>query len=121
MIVLNLVVGKLDLSTDLSKGNLFTLSKETKKILKNSRKDITFYYIENVLKQYKKASKHISIKKVDPVANPAFASKYDITDDVSSNDVIVAVDADKTAKLVSGSEMYYTEQDNSGSYSSSSN
>ena len=111
VIVLNLVVGKLDLSTDLSKGNLFTLSKETKKILKNSRKDITFYYmvssgseneyIENVLKQYKKASKHISIKKVDPVANPAFASKYDITDDVSSNDVIVAVDADKTAKLVS--------------------
>lgn len=131
VIVLNLVVGKLDLSTDLSKGNLFTLSKETKKILKNSRKDITFYYmvssgseneyIENVLKQYKKASKHISIKKVDPVANPAFASKYDITDDVSSNDVIVAVDADKTAKLVSGSEMYYSEQDYSGSYSSSSN
>lgn len=130
VIVLNLVVGKLDLSTDMSKGSLFTLSKDTKKILKNNDKDITLYYmvsdgneneyIENVLKEYDKI-KHVSMKKIDPVVNPAFASQYDITEDVSSNDVIVVENDSKKAKLVSGSEMYYSNQNNSSSYSSSSN
>ena len=128
VIILNLAVSKLNLSTDLSKGSLFTLSKETKKILKGNKKDITLYYmvsdggefeyIENVLKEYTKHSKHISMKKIDPVVNPGFASKYEITEDVSSNDCLVALEETKTAKLVRGSEMYYSEQD---PYASSTN
>lgn len=128
VIVLNLVVGQLDLSTDLSKGNLFTLSKETKKILGDTKKGITLYYmvaegneneyIDNVLKEYGSTSKKITVKKIDPVVNPAFASQYDITEEVASNDVIVVENDSKTARLVSGSEMYYSEQDPSNPYGS---
>ena len=61
VVVVNLVFGKLDLSTDLSSGSYFTLSKTTKKILKQVDSDITIYYmvqdgseqdyISNALKQ----------------------------------------------------------------------
>lgn len=131
VIALNLVVGKLDLSTDLSSGNLFTLTKETKKILKENKKDITLYYmvsdgneneyINNVLEEFDSASGHVSLEKIDPVVNPAFASRYGIEDGVSSNDVIVVENASKTARHVSGADMYYSEQDASNPYSGSAN
>ena len=76
VVVVNLVFGKLDLSTDLSSGSYFTLSKTTKKILKQVDSDITIYYmvqdgseqdyISNALKQYNKVSKHVKVKRIDP-------------------------------------------------------
>lgn len=120
VVVLNLVFAKLDLTTDLSSGSLFTLSKDTKKVVKNTDQDITIYYmvedgneieyIYNVLKQYSKISDHISMKKIDPVVNPAFASKQGIDDEISSNDVIVVNNKTKSAKYVSAEEMYYSNQ-----------
>ena len=99
VVVVNLVFGKLDLSTDLSSGSYFTLSKTTKKILKQVDSDITIYYmvqdgseqdyISNALKQYNKVSKHVKVKRIDPVVNPGFAKKQGIDDEISSNDVIV--------------------------------
>lgn len=128
VVVINLVFSKLDLSTDLSQGSLFTLSTDTKEVLKDNDKKITLNYmvssgeeidyIENVLDQYAKASKQISIHKVDPVVNPAFASKYNITDEVSSNDVIVVNEATEASKYVSSTEMYYSQTDYS-TYSAS--
>ena len=86
VVVVNLVFGKLDLSTDLSSNSLFTLSKDTKKALKSAKNDVTLYYmvsngketdyIEKVLKQYPKVSSKVKLKKIDPVVNPGFASKY---------------------------------------------
>lgn len=121
VVVINMVFSKLELSTDLSKGSLFTLSKETKKVLKGNEKDVILYYmvengdeeeyINNVLKQYSKVSKHVSLKKVDPVINPAFASQYDITDEISSNDVIVVNKETKAAKYVASTAMYYSDMD----------
>lgn len=121
VVVLNLVFAKLDLTTDLSSGSLFTLSKETKKVAKALDNDITIYYmvqegdeysyIDNVLKQYKKVSDHISVKKVDPVVNPGFASKQGISDEVVSNDVIVVNNDTNAAKYLSNTELYYSEQD----------
>lgn len=119
VVVINLVFSKLDLSTDLSKGSLFTLSKDTKDVLKNNKKKITLNYmvtsgneldyIENVLDQYAKASNRISVKKVDPVVNPAFASKNNITDDISVNDVIVVNEESGSSKYVSARDMYYSQ------------
>jgi ABC-2 type transport system permease protein len=45
VVVCNLVFGKLDLTTDLSSGSLFTLSKETKKVMKELDQDVTIYYM----------------------------------------------------------------------------
>ncbi|MDD7402481.1 MAG: Gldg family protein [Butyribacter sp.] len=124
IIVVNLVFSKLDLSTDLSSGGLFTLTKESKKVIKEVDQDLTIYYmveegseedyIYNVLKQYDKASKHIDLKKVDPVVNPSFASNHGIDNEVVSNDVIVESNKTKTAKYISCEDMYYSSQ----SYSS---
>jgi ABC-2 type transport system permease protein len=105
----------------LSSGSLFTLSKETKKVAKALDDDITIYYmvqegdeysyIDNVLKQYKKISDHITVKKVDPVVNPGFASKQGIDDEVSSNDVIVVNNETKSAKYLANTELYYSDYD----------
>lgn len=85
VVVVNLVFGKLDLSSDLSSNSLFTLSKDTKKALKSAKNSVTLYYlvtdgketeyIEKVLDQYPKASSKVKLKKIDPVVNPGFASK----------------------------------------------
>lgn len=116
VVVVNLVFGKLDLSTDLSSGSYFTLSKTTKKILKQVDSDITIYYmvqdgseqdyISNALKQYNKVSKHVKVKKIDPVVNPGFAKKQGIDDEISSNDVIVVNNKTKSAKYISNEDMY---------------
>lgn len=129
VVVINLVFAKLDLSTDLSKGSLFTLSKDTKAVLKDNDKKITLNYmvtsgseesyIENVLDQYAKASGKITLHKIDPVVNPAFASKYDITDEISVNDVIVVNEATGSSKYVSASSMLYYSQGNYSSYNQS--
>lgn len=129
VVVINMVFARLDLSTDLSKGGLFTLSEDTKEILKNNDKKITLNYmvssgnemdyIENVLEQYAKESGNIRIKKTDPVVNPAFASKYNITDQIVSNDVIVVNEESGSAEYVAGSSMYYSESDYSSYYSQS--
>lgn len=127
VVVINLMFSKLDFSTDLSKGSLFTLSKDTKEVLKNNEKKITLNYmvtsgneldyIENVLDQYAKASNKISIKKVDPVVNPGFASKNNITDDISVNDVIVVNEESGSSKYVSASSMYYSQSNGYSAYS----
>lgn len=130
VVVINLVFSKLDLSTDLSSGSLFTLSDTTKKIMKQIDQDVTIYYmvqdgseeeyINNALKQYNKVSDHVKVKKVDPVVNPAFASKQGIDDEISANDVIVVNEKTKAAKYIAGSELYVTDTDyttGSSSYS----
>lgn len=121
VVIINLMFSKLELSTDLSKGSLFTISKETKKIINKNKTDITLNYmvaegkendyIYNGLKAYAKLSKHITIKKVDPVSNPSFGTKYEISEDIGSNDVIVVNEKTKSAKYVAGASMYYTQQD----------
>ncbi|MDE6853044.1 MAG: Gldg family protein, partial [Lachnospiraceae bacterium] len=127
VVIINLMFSKLDLSTDLSKGSLFTLSKDTKEVLKNNDKKITLNYmvtsgnemdyIENVLDQYAKASNKVSIHKVDPVVNPAFASKNNITDEISVNDVIVVNEESGSAQYVSASSMYYSQSSGYDMYS----
>lgn len=130
VVVINLVFSKLDLSTDLSSGSLFTLSDTTKKVMKQIDQDVTIYYmvkegseedyINNALKQYNKVSDHVKVKKVDPVVNPAFASKQGIDDEISSNDVIVVNNKTKAAKYLSNTELYVTDTDyttGSSSYS----
>lgn len=118
VIVVNLVFNKLDFTTDLSSGSLFTLSKDTKNVVKGMDQDVTIYYmvedgdeedyIYNVLKQYNKVSSHISLEKVDPVVNPAFASKQGVDEEVSSNDVIVVNNKTKSAQYVASTDMYYS-------------
>ncbi len=120
VVIINLVFSKLDLTTDLSKNGLFTLTKETKKVVNKMEQDVTLYYmvedgkeedyIYNVLKQYGKASDHISLKKVDPVVNPGFASNHGIDSEIADGDVIVENEKTKAAKYISYDDMYSSNQ-----------
>lgn len=124
VVVINLVFAKLDLSSDLSSNSLFTLSKDTKKALKATKNDVTLYYlvtdgketdyIEKVLKQYPKTSSKVKLKKIDPVVNPGFASKYlseSEAGSVAQNDVIVVNESTKSSSYVQNTDMYYANTD----------
>lgn len=63
-------------------------------------------YISNALKQYNKVSKHVKVKRIDPVVNPGFAKKQGIDDEISSNDVIVVNNKTKSAEYISNEDMY---------------
>lgn len=119
VVVLNMVFNKLDLSTDLTSDSLFTLTKDSQKVLKDVKDDITIYYmvtkgeeqdyIQRVIKQYNKVSDHIKVVTKDPVVYPNFSKKY-VDDAVSSNDVIVVDETTGAAKYVSNDEMLYSDQ-----------
>lgn len=124
VVVVNLVFGKLDLSSDLSSNSLFTLSKDSKKALKSTKNDVTLYYlvtdgketdyIEKVLKQYPKISSKVKLKKIDPIVNPGFAAKYlseSEAGSVEQNDVIVVNESTKNSAYVQNTDMYYSNTD----------
>lgn len=119
VVVVNMVFNKLDLSTDLTSDSLFTLTKDSQKLLKDVKDDITIYYmvtkgeeqdyIKRVIKQYNKVSDHIKVVTKDPVVYPNFSRKY-VDDAVSDNDVIVVDETTGAAKYVSSDEMLYSDQ-----------
>ena len=45
VVVVNMAFNKLDLSTDLTSDSLFTLTKDSQKVLKDVKDDITIYYM----------------------------------------------------------------------------
>ncbi len=117
----NLFFGKVNPSTDLSSGSLFTLTEDTRKMAGQMEQDVTIYYmvedgqeteyIHKVLRQYDKISRHISVKKVNPKDNPGFAAKQGVEGEVSADDVIVVNNQTKASQHVTASEMLPVETD----------
>jgi|MucameStandDraft_1065616.scaffolds.fasta_scaffold36335_3 ABC-type uncharacterized transport system. len=83
VVILNLIVGKLDLSVDLSEDDMYTLSEETRKLAGTLQDEIIIYYLcqkgqetldtgtksidmERIVNQYGKLA-HITVEKKDPV------------------------------------------------------
>ena len=95
LILLNLIVGRLNLSMDLTKNKMFTISEQTTKILSGLKQEVKIYgfyetgqenlSVATLLKQYKSSSKNISVEYKDPAKYPQIAELY------SSEDVKVAV------------------------------
>ena len=131
VIVLNLIVGKMDLSVDLSKDDMYTLSEETRNLASGLQDEITIYYlcqegqetlnigknidIERIVDQYGKLA-HIKVEKKDPVQYPAFAKEY-TDEEVSNHDIIVVNTTKNTNKYLSAESLIVSEADyTSGSY-----
>lgn len=86
LIALNLGIGKLNWSKDLTKSKIFTLSDQTYKVLDNLKQDITIYgfyqsgqenyTVKTILDQYAAHSKHIKIVYKDPSKYPQLAQKF---------------------------------------------
>lgn len=86
LIVINLAVDKLDIKKDLTQEKIYSITNQSKNMLKSLKSDtniIAFYEtgkedpgIKAVLNQYKAASNKITIEYKDPVKYPATLQKY---------------------------------------------
>lgn len=113
VVVLNLLVGKMNITVDLSSDKIYTLTDDTKNLVSGLSDDITIYYmvqdgneataIEKVLDEYARLS-HIKVEKKDPVVYPNFSKTY-TEDDISDNDVIVVNEAKDVSRHVAYSDM----------------
>lgn len=118
-VVLNLLVGMGDLKLDLTSNKIYSLSNDSKKILKDIKKDVTIYglfddakfpggteYKEliNLLTEYEKLG--IDVKYVDPNKDPGTIATLDKdnTKGIAKGDFVVKC-GDKVKKLSAG-ELY---------------
>ncbi|OPJ58992.1 GldG family protein [Clostridium oryzae] len=124
VIVLNMVIGTLDLKMDLSKNKLFTLSDNSKKIVKklNSPVTITGLYeegkdnstvtqVKEILRQYKDSSKKVKVEYVDPVQHPGYVSGYKEASSIQTGDLIIK--SGSKYKVISSSDLYDYSYDSS--------
>lgn len=101
LVVINLMAAALPSSIrniDLSEQQMFSISDQTKKLLKGLDTDVTVYFvaqsgnedsvITELLEQYEDLSGHINVETVDPGVNPTFAAKY-TTSGIVDNSLVV--------------------------------
>ena len=114
VIVINLMVTKMDIMIDLSSDAKYTLTDDTKNMVKEIGDKVTIYYmvqegneidlIKKVVDQYGKLEGNVSVVTKDPVVYPSFAGQY-TEDSVADNDVIVVNETNGKAKHVSKDDM----------------
>lgn len=122
ILIVNLIVGELDLKVDLSSEALYTLTDETKDIANNVKDDVTIYYIvsdgnevdqvKEIVNKYGSLSNKIKVEMKDPVLYPTFTSQY-VTESVTQNSVIVVNNTTDTFKYVPYSDMLEYSYDSS--------
>lgn len=86
IVVLNLLVGKLDLKLDLTDQKVFTLSQETKDILHNLEEEVKITILERagadatvtsrIIEKYGNETKNIKVEFLDPELNPGEVAQY---------------------------------------------
>ena len=118
-LIVNLLVGMADIKWDLTADKLYTLSDESKDIIKNIKKDVTIYGLFddgeisngdayrdliNLLEQYEKLG--IEVKYIDPDKDPGTIASFDKdkTKDIAKGDFVVK-SGDKVKKL-EASDLY---------------
>ena len=100
VIVINLIAASLPTTYtkyDLSSLGMYTIGEESRAIIDGVDDDVVFYLVAQrgaedstiveFLDRYAAMNPHITVKTVDPVANPAFISEY-TTEELSQNSVI---------------------------------
>ena len=80
LIIINLLVGKLNLKVDLTKNKLFSLSEQTYNVLDKLNKNVTIYVfdeagkenetIKEIADKYAARSKKIDVQFKDPIKYP---------------------------------------------------
>lgn len=121
VVVVNLIVGEIPSSArqiDVSEQKLYTISDDTKNLIKDLKQEITIYRIvesgkedetiTKLLERYKDASDNIEIKDIDPVLHPNFTSQY--TDSELSDNSLIVVGEEKH-KIINYDSLYLSEID----------
>ncbi len=118
LIAINLVAGEFDYKFDLSEDSVFSLSDETKEILKNTDADINIYTLfsskdsdtiisrtEQILDQYRLIDRNINIENKDLYLYPDFAGKYANEDTSVDRNSIIVESGDKY-RVIAYSDYY---------------
>ena len=122
IIIINLMVGSLGTNIrqiDLTRGDVFSLTEESKEFIKGLEKDVTLYLIlEDVtnrnddlyklLQVYDDASEHINIETINPATNPTFLDNREYVSEGS-----VMVECGERFKGVELAEMLISSEDSS--------
>ncbi|SFR57098.1 Gldg family protein [Anaeromicropila populeti] len=119
-ILINMAFSVLDLTFDLSKNGLYSISDATIDLVKGLEDDITIYYvvqdgsedslIEKIVSKYEKTGEKINVVKKDPVLYPAFCAQY-TSEDVSNNSLIVVNNTTGVSRYLPSEELYITDID----------
>lgn len=91
LLLVNAILAQRPIKWDMTKTKQFTLSDQTKQVLKNLKTDVTVYaffkdgsnskdMVKSLLDEYRNVSKRINVNFVDPDKEPALAKEYGITD-----------------------------------------
>ncbi|MDR2610027.1 MAG: GldG family protein, partial [Clostridiales Family XIII bacterium] len=120
-VAVNLVAGALPsavTSIDVTPGNIYSLTSQTKNYLDDLEDDVTIYAINAesgmdttvaaTLRDYTDASKHISVEYKDPLVSPTFYQQY--TDEQISQGSLIVVCGD-VSRVIDYNSLYVTEYD----------
>lgn len=107
VIVLNVVIGSLPETLtkyDVSSQRLYEISEQTEAILSGLKTDVTIYHIvtpgsedatiAGLINRYTAMSDRVTLKKIDPVKNPYFASQY--TDTALNENSLIVVSGERS-------------------------
>jgi len=118
VLIVNMLVSKMNLEMDLTTQNLYTLTEDTKNVIKGLSDDITIYFIaqtdneaeefKKVVEKYDALSDKISLVYKDPTLYPKFASQF-VDDEIEQNSLIVVNNTTGVAKYVSSSNLWVQE------------
>lgn len=99
VVAINLLVGKFNIKFDLTKNKLYTLSDQSKNILKSVNKDVNIIALfkagnedkalKQILSQYEKVSDKIKVQYKDPELYPEFVKKYDKDGSIGEGNIVV--------------------------------
>lgn len=114
LVVINLVVGQLDLKFDLSVDKLYSLSQETKDILAEVTEDVTIYALfrtgqedtlyKELLDEYQSNSKTVKVVYKDPYLYPQFVEDYR-TDETEIPVNSIIVESNRRFKVITASDL----------------
>lgn len=120
-IAANALITWKDFSVDVTSNQLYTLSDQTKSIVKALDQEVTFYVInsesdvngayEKIFNEYKKLSSNIKIEYRDPDLYPNFTEEYVDDPESVSEDSVIVVCGDKNRYISSDDFISYSYSD----------
>lgn len=129
-VLLNVLVTKVDWSYDVTEKKIYTISKQSQKIVKNLQKEVTIYFLsskkntdggyQKIVNEYVKHSQHVTVKYRDMELYPKFAGKYLSSGESAEEGGILVVCGDK-GKYLSPNDFVGTGMDASGNYNTEVN
>lgn len=114
ILVVNLIIYKMEIEIDLTADSKFSVTEDTKDVLKELKDDITIYYIvqqgdeiqeyEKIAQQYERLSDKIKLVYKDPVLYPTFFNDI-VDEEVAQNSFVVVNNTNNKAKYIDYQEM----------------